>query len=426
MGKKFNKKNNPEWFKKSAEIIYDNPSSKVEHLFKLYKKDKYTSRVVYMNDPIGYENFRLVLFREENGNFQFVLFRKKFGISISNKIYNSEKRLLTISYKEGKFWLIDNSGKHKSVRPLTINFINHFFPNTQIGLSESKEAEIILNILEERFTWLRFVREHKVMTNIAFNTIIKNKLFNLKKALQFQYKVPKPIATIIHDSTDRWVKDYFKYYLPYLKNVESLKPEWVKPGNSSRLGMLIDTVKMAKILDKKVNCSWSSKRLKMEHDNFTKIINDIVFTGSDRKMKTMPIFSDFEKYSNFEMIKTTKEMAFEGKKQNHCVATYVNKVETGYCGIYRVNGYTLELNLKFTSKTSKSPLLTIGQLRGYSNNMADEESLNMVKGKVKDFNLNLLSEMGIDNSSKFSLTGSNRIIDMDELVSDDFCDELPF
>ena len=179
MKKKFNKTNNPEWFTKSAETLHQNDSAKVDQLFKLYKKDKYISRVVYMNDPNGYENYRLVLFTEENGNFSIVYFRKKYGISISNKIYNSEKRMLTISYKEGKFWLINNLGRSKAVRPLTMSFLIGCLPTHRIEMKESKEVEIILNKLEERFTWVRFIREQNVLGNIAFNTIIKNKLYNL-------------------------------------------------------------------------------------------------------------------------------------------------------------------------------------------------------------------------------------------------------
>ena len=420
MKKKFNKTNNPEWFTKSAETLHQNDSAKVDHLFKLYKKDKYISRVVYMNDPNGYENYRLVLFTEENGNFSIVYFRKKYGISISNKIYNSEKRMLTISYKEGKFWLINNLGRSKAVRPLTMSFLIGCLPTHRIEMKESKEVEIILNKLEERFTWVRFIREQNVLGNIAFNTIIKNKLYNLKKALQFEYKVPKPIAKLIHSSEDHWLKHYFKYYLPYIKNIESLKPEWIETkGINSQIGLLRDTLKMAKILYKKVNCSWSLKRLRLEHDNFTKLINDIIFIGSDRQMKIKPIYSKFQEHSKFQMINTTKEIALEGKKQNHCVGTYVSTVESGSCGIYRVNGFTLELNTRYDKKSNKS-LLTIGQLRGYANCNPPEELSNMVSEKVKEFNFNLLSEIGVERQD---LTDYN----MDDFISNsEPWDDLPF
>jgi hypothetical protein len=287
-------------------------------------------------------------------------------------------------------------------------------------MKESKEVEIILNKLEERFTWVRFIREQNVLGNIAFNTIIKNKLYNLKKALQFEYKVPKPIAKLIHSSEDHWLKHYFKYYLPYIKNIESLKPEWIETkGINSQIGLLRDTLKMAKILDKKVNCSWSLKRLRLEHDNFTKLINDIIFIGSDRQMKIKPIYSKFQEHSKFQMINTTKEIALEGKKQNHCVGTYVSTVESGSCGIYRVNGFTLELNTRYDKKSNKS-LLTIGQLRGYANCNPPEELSNMVSEKVKEFNFNLLSEIGVERQD---LTDYN----MDDFISNsEPWDDLPF
>lgn len=411
MEKKFNKKNNPGWFTKSAELLHQNNSENVEHLFKLYAKDKYLSRVVYMNDPRGYENFRLTLFTEENGDFSFVYFRKKFGISITNKIYSSEKRLVTISYKEGKFWLIDNLGRSKSVRPLTMNFLIACFPSYRIGMEESLEVEIILNRLEERFTWIRFIREHKVLGNTAFNTIIKNKLYNLKKALQHQYKVPKPIALIIHESNDYWVKSYFKHSLPYIKNVESLKLNWLT--NNSLLNLFRDTLKMAKILDEKVNCSWSDKRLRLEHDSFTKRINDIIFIGSDRQMKINEIYLKFAEHSRFKIISTTKEMAYEGKKQNHCVGTYVNKVDSGLCGIYRVNDYTLELNATY-NPICKKQLLYIAQFKGYSNSNPPEEIRDMVSEKVKMYNYQLIGYVPSEHE-----------FDMNFFVSNG-CDELPF
>ena len=419
MKKKFNKTNNPNWFTKSAEVLHQNNSGQVEHLFKLYEKDRYTARVVYMNDPRGYENFRLTLFTEENGDFSIVYFRKKFGISITNRIYNSEKRMMTLTYKGGKFWLIDNTGRGgKSVRPLTMNFLSACFPIFRLGMSESTEVEIILNKLEERFSWIRFLREHKVLGNTAFNTIIKNKLYNLKKALQFEYKVPKPVALILHNSEDHWVKTFTKYYLKYLTNIESLNPEWLESkGINSQISLFRDTVKMAKILDEKVNCSWSNKRLRQEHDNFTKKINDIIFIGSDRQMKINNIYLDFAEHSGFEIIRTTKEIAYEGKKQNHCVGTYVNKVEHGNCGIYRINNHTLELNTKY-DKSSRTSLLVIGQLRGYSNSNPPKELSNMVNEKVKTFNFDLI---------RLKSTPSNMDINMDDFISNgDDWGELPF
>ncbi len=401
-------------------VLHEAPSPKVDHLFKLYNKDKYLARVVYMNDSIGYENFRLVLFKEKNGEFSIVYFRKKYGISITNRIYSSEKRLLTITYKEGKLWIIDNMGKSKKVRPLTMNFLSSAFPQYQIGMKESIQVELILNELQNKFTWIRFIREHNVLQNIAFNTIIKNKLYNLKKALQFEYKVPKPVALILHTSNDHWVKYYFKYYLKYVKNVESLKKEWT--SDRGELNIFRDTLKMAKILDEKVNCSWSSKRLRQEHDNFVKVINDIIFIGADRKMKISDIYLKFSRFSKIEIIQSTKEMAYEGKKQNHCVGTYINKVENGNCGIFRVNGYTLELNAEssfsISSNSNKhSKILRVGQLRGHSNSNPPESLLNMVVEKVNNFNKEIGLNIDVEPDTKLGYSRD---------INGNWIEDLPF
>jgi hypothetical protein len=379
MTKKEEKQRNPEWFKKSAQTLYKTDSPSVNALYEYYRKDRYIARVIYMNDnnQHRYENYRLVLFTEENGDFSIVQFRRKYGISISNKIYNREKRLMTITYKGGKFWYINNSGKQKMVRPLTLN---------QLGRTINQNYfTIIINKLQERFTWIRFLNEEKILMDTAFNTIIKQKIYSYKKAIKHEYKTPYPIGNILHKkfmkgNLDSFFIKNFKYNLPYLINIESLKEEWF-----SNLGLFRDSIKMAKTLDKKVNCSWSLRRLKEEHDKWAKIITDIMFIDGDRPMRIDEVFTKFMEYSKYEMLKTTSEMAFEGKKQNHCVATYVSNVENGRCGIYRVDDYTLEVKKDWNKKT-----LYLAQLRGYSNSSAPEQLVEEVKEKIKKFNEEVL------------------------------------
>lgn len=379
MTNKEEKQRNPEWFKNDAQTLAKTDSPSVTSLYDYYKKDRYLARVIFMNDNNSgrYQNTRLVLFTKENGDFSIVQFRKKYGISITNKIYNSEKRLLTITYNDGKFWFINNTGKQKMVRPLTINQIAR--------VVDSKIYNLILNKLQERFTWVRFLRDENILMDTAFNTIIKEKLYSYKKAVKHQYKLPYPIANELHRKAikggmDSFFINTFKYSLIYLDNIESLKIEWF-----NNIGLFRDSIRMAKTLDKKINCSWSLRRLKEEHDKWGKIITDIVYVDGDRNMVIGNVFTKFQEYSKYQMLKTTSEMALEGKRQNHCVATYVNSVENGDCGIYRVNGYTLEVK-----KVYGNPGLHMGQLRGYSNSPAPEQLVEEVKEKIKKFNEEVL------------------------------------
>ena len=55
-----------------------------------------------------------------------------------------------------------------------------------------------------------------------------------------------------------------------LINVENLKPELYENH------LFIDTCKMARTLDRKVNCSWSIKRLTQEHDDWAREITNTV------------------------------------------------------------------------------------------------------------------------------------------------------
>ena len=108
-------------------------------------------------------------------------------------------------------------------------------------------------------------------------------------------------------------------------------------------------------------------------------------------------FLDFSKFSGYEIITTTKGMAYEGKKQNHCVASYVNKVENGSCGIYKVNEYTLEV--VWTYFNGKS-VLKINQLRGYSNKSAPKYLEDEILAKIITFNSEELNTVTDEASLK--------------------------
>jgi hypothetical protein len=142
---------------------------------------------------------------------------------------------------------------------------------------------------------------------------------------------------------------------------------------------------MGKTLNRKVNCSWSARRLKEEHDEWSKEITDIVFTEGDRPLNINDIFIEFSDMSGFNLLTTTKEMNIEGRKQSHCVATYVNKVDSGSCAIYSIDDYTLELNSKWIENYTKK-VIFINQFRGYKNCDAPKELYNLVLDKLNEFN----------------------------------------
>jgi len=377
MTKKEEKEKFPEWFKKQSIELESTESPKVSKLFEFYKKDKYIARVIYMNDNSGYENWKTMFFTEENGDFSIVVFRKKYGISVTNKMYTGNKRMLTITYKDGKFWLINNTVR-KTIMPLTLMGLSSSLPH--FGTGKSNTYKLILDKLSERFSWFRYMDEHKVLYNKSVNTVKNKKLYSLKKGLKEEYGVPYPVAKFLHPLRDRvHLIRNFKFHLKQMNNVESLKEEWLTKDPT----LLHDTLRMSRILGIKVNCSWSTRRLKEEHDNMSKKITDIIFIDGDRNMAISDNYINFSKFSGYQIIKTTKEMAFEGRRQNHCVASYVGSVESGNSAIYHVKDFTLELGNGYSNGKR---VIVMKQFRGYKNEEAPQWLIDEVSTKLVDFN----------------------------------------
>lgn len=339
----------------------------VDTLFKIYNNNKFNARVYFMNEnkDAFYHN-RLIIFDEPNGDFSIVFFKRKFGISKTNKMYNRESREFSIIKKGNKFYYKNKLG----IKPLIY-----------FNIIQSPNSKLILSAMVDRVPWLRYMTEHEVLRKVSFNTIYSKKLFSLDKALRYEYKVPLPSAKILYGIKSNIVATYLKYYIEYLVNVENLHNTLPTYDYS----IFYDTVKMAKILDRKVNCSWSNRRLIEEHDAWSKEITDIVFTEGDRPMNVGEYFIKFAKISEFKLLTTTKEMNIEGRKNNHCVATYVNKVDSGICGIYSIDGYTLELVTRWVNNYSRKEL-GIAQFKGYKNCEAPIELFDLVNDKVKIFN----------------------------------------
>jgi len=359
-------------------VIGSEQNNSIDALFEIYRNNPYNARVIFMNNnKNNYVSHRLVVF-EENKTFNIVLFRKTFGISKTNRIYNRESRIANISYKNNKFYIIANG----SVKPLTHRNILTYFHNF------NKE---VVKYLSSKFTWLNYMMEKNILLDVAFNTIISKKLYSYKKAIIHLYDIPYPIGKKLHElGTDSYNSNImlftrlFKKNLEYMDNITSLDVDFIKKNFS----LFSDTLRMAKILNYKVNCKWKLNRLKEMHDKWSEKITDITFIDSDREMRIHPIFISFESFSGFNLLKTTKEMCLEGKKNNHCVATYVNKVESNYCGIYHVDGYTLEVTFDYYNNK-----LSCNQFRGYRNCDAPIGLSTMVKKYIDEYNEKFYSKV---------------------------------
>jgi hypothetical protein len=159
-----------------------------------------------------------------------------------------------------------------------------------------------------------------------------------------------------------------------LKNIESLDDEMY---NSI---FFEDACFLARMTNNVINCSWSLKRLKSEHDKWNKIVTGVLLDTCELvDLNIAEIFHNFQLHSGFEMLTTNHSLIEEGRSMKHCVGTYSDRVNAGVCAIYRVNGYTLELAVNASG-------LFIRQMMGFGNSFAPDEDREFVNNKVLDFN----------------------------------------
>jgi hypothetical protein len=388
-------------------LLFETGNPEIDNLCRLYKKDRYKARVIFMNNGSDkYENYRLVKFNSDDGNYQIVLFRKKTGISKTNKMYSAEKKLMSISYikKTNQYYLINNHIR-KTIRLLTLDSIQ---PQTY-GHNEFRGA--IIRELSKTNSWIRFAQEHNILSNVSFGLVHSKKLYSLKKALKYTYRINSyPVTKMIHESRyQTQICQHIQHYIEWLDNIESLNMELIKSK------YFHDALKMAKTLGKTLNCSWSERRLKEEHDKWAKTITDIVYTDGNRDMLVDDLFLKFAEFSGYRLLTETKHMALEGKKNNHCVATYITSVDNGVCGIYSIGDYTLELNKE---RKDNKIIIYLNQFNGYSNKSAPSNISDEVKLKVNKFNEQLPNQILSTSQPIYSVIGDNSEITIDE--------DLPF
>jgi len=354
-------------------LLYESKSNDLDTLLKVYETDPFSARVLFMSEDKIYNNFKkhkLVVYGDGD-NYSLVYYTRNYGISISNKRYSSEKEMFRLNFKDNKFsCMVRNRNTYKVMAP-TYDVIN------RSGLNNDSH-DVLRGLLSKKYAWFRFIKDENVLTNVSFNTILTKKIFTLRKALSYQFGVSYPLASYLTQINRHEEFRYFKYNVRYLINVDSLPK-----SNLCEHHLWRDTLRMAKVLGRVINCKWSIPRLKAEHDAWSSEITNILAKAKNRPLRISDIFLKFHKYSGYHLFKESGDLVLEGGTQKHCVATYIDRVNRGYSGIYRVGDYTLELVYKTNDGKG---VLNINQFRGFKNKNAPEELYEEVNSKLKDFN----------------------------------------
>lgn len=346
-------------------LLKESSKKRVNELFRIYKESPLHARVKFFNSEKNTFSFnRLVVFEFGNGEFEISYFKVSFGISVTNRIYSSQKKECSITYKKGKFYYFNPT--RKMIFPLTygsfINFIretenvhlktfNHkgFHEDVLGELQEIFNKSRVYTYFKDRFPWIRMLSEHPLSNSVNFNVLISKKLYGGKDINRHVMKIPNNIAKLVLNSQhldhlknnehECPIKQWYEI-LKVLEHVDHLREDMLNDH------LFIDTCKMARTLGRKVNCKWGLKRLKDEHDSWVMEITNIVLDCEvEYDLKIKPVFVSFAEFSGYKLLKTNKDLLREGMLQHHCVGTYIDQVNNGSCGIYHVNGYTLQVKM---------------------------------------------------------------------------------
>ena len=104
-----------------------------------------------------------------------------------------------------------------------------------------------------------------------------------------------------------------------------------------RVHILHDMTQEALILDEKIDFKWSTNRLREVHKEWTeKIMEEEINTTDD---KVLEYVAKFDKYTpeGFKLLKTQREVFYEGRTMKHCVYTaYWDNIKRGNYLAYHV------------------------------------------------------------------------------------------
>lgn len=229
-------------------LLKESSKKKVDELFRIYKESPLHARVKYFNTGKGNFQFdRLVVFEFGEKDFEITKFKTTFGISTTNRIYSSQKKELSITYKKGKFYYFNNI--RKTVRPLTYGLFVEFIQSTEgiyFGTNDTGwnlddeekderntgyEKSKVYSYFKNRFSWIRMLAEHNMSLGVNFNVLIAKKLYGGKDINRHVMRVPNNIAVLVlksrafkrlKDGTGKQIKQWYEI-LKILEHVDHLK-----------------------------------------------------------------------------------------------------------------------------------------------------------------------------------------------------------
>lgn len=152
--------------------------------------------------------------------------------------------------------------------------------------------------------------------------------------------------------------------------------------------ILHDMVQEALILGEKIDFKWSLNKLKEVHKHWTRKIMSVEL--ETMKDEPIPNVNKFDRYTpkRFKLLKTKKEVFYEGSTMDHCVYTaYWNSMQRGSYLAYHIKLGAEEATLGvYVTPGSKDHKITFNQCYSKRNKKVSGEMTILVNDFVKHLN----------------------------------------
>ncbi len=143
-----------------------------------------------------------------------------------------------------------------------------------------------------------------------------------------------------------------------------------------------DVVKMARAQRRRIRLEWSERRWRSEHDRLSnaetlkRLADANVRYALDDVVKLLP-----ERVPGY-LIRSSRRLGMEGLRQRHCVASYHEQIQAGYCIIAAVflNRQRWTVQLARTGD-ARSPLRIV-QIRSRFNRVPDREIVEVIHARL--------------------------------------------
>lgn len=175
------------------------------------------------------------------------------------------------------------------------------------------------------FNWLH-ANMYQFMTKTIVEKMLAGKITNNIDVMKEYVKVmrlkcsPALLLKLFTSANCTTSKTDFLRQASVAKDINHLI-EYLLTPNKNTYMIFQDMIKEAQILERKIDYNWSYKRVIEEHKAWTEELMQVEIDALDDVV--IPSVERFERYTpaNFKLLKTQKEVFYEGKTMKHCVYT---------------------------------------------------------------------------------------------------------